>query len=128
MCRGRVDGTRTCAYILSWRNRHARLPDRSGVQSRESASDPGCGGRSPGGAPAVTIIARSAWHETAPVGGPAGQEDFLNGALRLETSLGPHELLACLQQIEDQLGRRAQRDDGDRGPSIWTCCCTTIWF
>jgi 2-amino-4-hydroxy-6-hydroxymethyldihydropteridine diphosphokinase len=56
--------------------------------------------------PAVTIIARSAWHETAPIGGPAGQENFLNGALVLQTALGPQELLAFLQQIEGQLGRQ----------------------
>jgi 2-amino-4-hydroxy-6-hydroxymethyldihydropteridine diphosphokinase len=56
--------------------------------------------------PQVTLIARSAWHETAPIGGPVGQEDFLNGALTLETSLAPHELLAVLRQIEDQFGRQ----------------------
>ena len=51
----------------------------------------------------------SAWRETAPIGGPPGQASFFNGALRAETSLGPHELLACLGQIENRLGR--QRTD-----------------
>lgn len=56
--------------------------------------------------PRIAVAAASAWRETAPVGGPPGQSPFLNGALRVETSLGPHELLACLRRIEDGLGRR----------------------
>jgi 2-amino-4-hydroxy-6-hydroxymethyldihydropteridine diphosphokinase len=56
--------------------------------------------------PHVRIVARSQWRETSAVGGPAEQGDFLNGALKIETSLAPHELLACLQQIENELGRR----------------------
>jgi 2-amino-4-hydroxy-6-hydroxymethyldihydropteridine diphosphokinase len=59
--------------------------------------------------PQVSIAAVSAWRETTPIGGPPGQDGFLNGALRAETSLGPHELLACLGQIENRLGR--QRTD-----------------
>ena len=55
--------------------------------------------------PQISIAAVSAWRETAPIGGPPGQTCFLNGALRAETSLGPHELLACLGQIENRLGR-----------------------
>jgi 2-amino-4-hydroxy-6-hydroxymethyldihydropteridine diphosphokinase len=56
--------------------------------------------------PQINLLARSISHETPPVGGPSGQGDYLNGALKLETSLAPHELLACLQQIEYKLGRR----------------------
>lgn len=37
---------------------------------------------------------------TKPVGGPAGQPDFLNLVLRIETSLAPRELLAACQGIE----------------------------
>jgi 2-amino-4-hydroxy-6-hydroxymethyldihydropteridine diphosphokinase len=60
--------------------------------------------------PQITRTVVSAWRETAPIGGPAEQPRFLNGALRAETSLGPHDLLACLQQIENRLGRqRAER-------------------
>jgi 2-amino-4-hydroxy-6-hydroxymethyldihydropteridine diphosphokinase len=59
-----------------------------------------------GADPSVAIIARSPWHETLPIGGPPGQDAFLNGALVLETLLLPQELLASLQRIEDQLGRR----------------------
>jgi len=64
--------------------------------------------------PRIRLIARSSWRETAPVGGPPGQADFLNGAVTLETSLAPHDLLGCLQQIEDQLGRRRTERWGPR--------------
>ena len=56
--------------------------------------------------PQITIAAKSAWCETDPIGGPSGQSRFLNGALKAETSLEPSKLLACLQQIENRLGRR----------------------
>ncbi len=58
--------------------------------------------------------ALSTWHETAPVGGPSGQPRFLNGALAGETSLSPLALLACLRQIEDDLGRRRPQRWGPR--------------
>jgi 2-amino-4-hydroxy-6-hydroxymethyldihydropteridine diphosphokinase len=54
----------------------------------------------------VQHVALSSWHETAAVGGPPGQPLFLNGALAAETSLSPPALLACLQRIEGDLGRR----------------------
>ena len=53
----------------------------------------------------VRVLSVSRWHETAPVGGPAGQGAFLNGALLLETSLAPETLRTLLAQIESQLGR-----------------------
>ena len=63
--------------------------------------------------PQTTVLAISALRETVPVGGPADQLRYLNGAMLVTTSLGPHELLAALQQIETRLGRRR----GDRwGP------------
>ena len=52
------------------------------------------------------VAACSSWHETQPVGGPGGQSPFLNAALVLETSLGPLELLARLQAVENQFHRR----------------------
>ena len=51
------------------------------------------------------LIRRSGWFETPPIGGPAGQGAFLNGAALLWTTLAPRPLLAELQQIEEQLGR-----------------------
>lgn len=53
----------------------------------------------------VVLLRRSAWHETAPVGGPAGQGAYLNGAALLETTLAPADLLEALQGIETRLGR-----------------------
>lgn len=55
--------------------------------------------------PDVRVLARSRWHETAPVGGPAGQDAFLNGAVSIETSLAPESLLDQLLDIERTLGR-----------------------
>ncbi len=55
-----------------------------------------------------TPAGRSALYETQPVGPP--QPLFLNGALALETALGPLALLEGLLEIERRLGRiRAER-------------------
>jgi 2-amino-4-hydroxy-6-hydroxymethyldihydropteridine diphosphokinase len=63
--------------------------------------------------PAICVCAVSALIETAPVGGPAGQPNYLNGAAAIETNLDPAALLAELKRIEHDLGRR----DGPRwGP------------
>jgi 2-amino-4-hydroxy-6-hydroxymethyldihydropteridine diphosphokinase len=58
--------------------------------------------------PETQVLARSRWHETSPVGGPAGQASFLNGAILLDCELSPHELATSLQQIELSLGRDRQ--------------------
>jgi len=42
---------------------------------------------------------------TKPVGGPKNQDDFLNAALKIETSLAPSVLLKRLKNIERLLGR-----------------------
>ena len=47
----------------------------------------------------------SSWYETEPVDMP-GAPGFLNGVVRLETALGPAELLRQTQAIEQRLGRR----------------------
>jgi 2-amino-4-hydroxy-6-hydroxymethyldihydropteridine diphosphokinase len=66
--------------------------------------------------PRTSLVARSRWRETEPVGGPPGQPRFLNGVVRLETALGPRELLAALQRIELDSGRRRELEvrDGPR--------------
>jgi len=53
----------------------------------------------------VSVICVSEMIETEPVGGPVDQGDYLNGAVEIETSLEPRELLAVLQDIERRLGR-----------------------
>jgi 2-amino-4-hydroxy-6-hydroxymethyldihydropteridine diphosphokinase len=63
----------------------------------------------------VEVLLVSPLIETAPAGGPAGQGPFVNGAAVLQTRLSPDELLAALQAVERQLGRRR----GDRwGPRV----------
>lgn len=62
----------------------------------------------------ITVVARSPLIETAPVGGPAGQGAFLNGAWIVATDLGPHQLLHRLQRIETALGRVRTVRDGPR--------------
>ena len=54
---------------------------------------------------ACSITAVSGWLATVPIGGPAGQTEFLNGAVRLETDLSAEALLRRLQEIEVSLGR-----------------------
>jgi 2-amino-4-hydroxy-6-hydroxymethyldihydropteridine diphosphokinase len=53
----------------------------------------------------IAVIRVSAYYETAPVGGPPGQGDFLNAAAELQTELGPEDLLRTLLEIEQGLGR-----------------------
>jgi 2-amino-4-hydroxy-6-hydroxymethyldihydropteridine diphosphokinase len=43
--------------------------------------------------------------ETEPVGGPAGQGNYLNAAIVFETCVPPRGLLSALQRIEAQHGR-----------------------
>jgi 2-amino-4-hydroxy-6-hydroxymethyldihydropteridine diphosphokinase len=62
----------------------------------------------------VHVTATSRWHETTPVGGPPGQEPFLNGAAVLETALEPEALLAVLHRIEADFGRSRTERWGPR--------------
>jgi 3-oxoacyl-[acyl-carrier protein] reductase len=62
-------------------------------------------------APGVAVERVSSLYETAPVGGPPGQGDYLNAAAALRTRRTPDDLLQLLLQIEASLGRvRAERD------------------
>lgn len=56
----------------------------------------------------ITVVASSPLYRTAPVGGPAGQPDYLNAVLELTTSLTALELLDCCRELEQRGGR--QRD------------------
>jgi 2-amino-4-hydroxy-6-hydroxymethyldihydropteridine diphosphokinase len=55
--------------------------------------------------PGTTVKQVSRFIETTPVGGPPGQEPFLNAAVEMETILRPHVLLDRLREIEAKLGR-----------------------
>ena len=54
---------------------------------------------------ALSIERVSNWIETLPVGGPADQPRYLNGAAELRTSLSARDLLSLLLRIERDLGR-----------------------
>ncbi len=64
--------------------------------------------------PGVTLDAVSAYHETAPVGGPPGQGPFLNAAAALRTSLEPAALHARLREMESEAGRVRRVRWGER--------------
>ena len=64
--------------------------------------------------PATHIVARSSFYQSAAVG-PA-QDDYINAAILIRTSLHPLELLKSLQAIEDNLGR--QREVERWGPRL----------
>ena len=53
---------------------------------------------------AVAVLRCSCLYDSAPVGPP--QPRYLNAVVALECSLPPRKLLAILQQIERELGRR----------------------
>lgn len=55
--------------------------------------------------PGLRVTAVSSMIETRPVGGPAGQSYYLNAAAKIETELGPLELLEALQEVEAICGR-----------------------
>lgn len=52
----------------------------------------------------IEVVAVSRLMETAPVGGPP-QENFINGAAELRTTLSAERLLQVLHEVEDRFGR-----------------------
>ena len=63
--------------------------------------------------PSLKILRMSSLYETEPVDGVDG-ECFLNGVVKLETTLQAPELLAFLQSVEEKLGRDHVRRQGPR--------------
>lgn len=63
--------------------------------------------------PQSRLVCHSTFYRTAPMG-PAGQPDYLNLAVLLETTLTPHELLDATQAVELSQGR--VRKDERWGP------------
>jgi 2-amino-4-hydroxy-6-hydroxymethyldihydropteridine diphosphokinase len=55
--------------------------------------------------PGTRVIKVSRVIQTTAVGGPRGQNKFLNAALKLSTKLSALKLLKQLKNIEDKLGR-----------------------
>jgi 2-amino-4-hydroxy-6-hydroxymethyldihydropteridine diphosphokinase len=53
----------------------------------------------------VSVAASSSTYDTDPVGEVLDQPDFLNACIRIETGLGPEELLDACKEVERELGR-----------------------
>ena len=53
----------------------------------------------------VKVLASSSTYDTDPVGEVLDQPDFLNACIRIDTELGPEELLDACKQVERELGR-----------------------
>ncbi len=64
--------------------------------------------------PQTELLRHSRFLQTQPVGGPAGQADYLNAAALVRTSLSPRALLAACQEIENGLGRVRRERWGPR--------------
>src|SRR5436309_1645093 len=64
--------------------------------------------------PGVTVTRVSSVYETAPVGGPAGQGDYLNAVAEVRTDQPAGEMLRLLLRIESDLGRLRDIKDGPR--------------
>lgn len=54
----------------------------------------------------VAVLASSSIYETSPQGEVLDQPDFLNACVRVETTLGPEELLDACKAVERELGRQ----------------------
>jgi 2-amino-4-hydroxy-6-hydroxymethyldihydropteridine diphosphokinase len=55
----------------------------------------------------VRVLACSSLYETDPVGLVLDQPDFLNACVRIETDLGPEDLLDACKAVEREVGRVA---------------------
>ena len=55
----------------------------------------------------ITVLAASSLYETEPVGLVLDQPDFVNACVRIETDLGPEELLDACKAVEREVGRAA---------------------
>jgi 2-amino-4-hydroxy-6-hydroxymethyldihydropteridine diphosphokinase len=64
--------------------------------------------------PGVALVAVSRFRETRPVGGPAGQDAYLNGACLIETDLPPEDVLGMLAAVENTLHRERHERWGER--------------
>lgn len=64
--------------------------------------------------PMVNGLRASRLFETPPIGGPTGQEPFLNAVAAFDTEASAREILDCLQAIETDLGRQRRQRWGAR--------------
>ena len=64
------------------------------------------------------LIRNAPLYETPPVGGPSGQDKYLNSASLMETSLRPHEFLREIQAVERGVGRIRENETVRWGPRV----------
>lgn len=64
--------------------------------------------------PQIDLVASSPLYKTAPVGGPAGQPDYLNAVVELKTNLPPLALLSLCLAMEQDAGRKRTEHWGAR--------------
>ncbi len=62
----------------------------------------------------VEVVASSSTYDTDPVGEILDQPPFLNACVRIETGLGPEELLDACKAVEREMGRRPARRHAPR--------------
>jgi 2-amino-4-hydroxy-6-hydroxymethyldihydropteridine diphosphokinase len=60
------------------------------------------------------VVAVSPVYETDPVGGPPGQDPYLNLVVALETELSPRQLLDVARTLEEAAGRVRTERHGPR--------------
>ena len=90
------------------------MSDWLGLQSWRSGFPTRQGGGALLRTPADPLRGRSAYHATRPIGGPPGQDPFLNAALRITTDLSPWQLLAAARDVEQRMGRHRRERWGPR--------------
>ena len=88
----------------------ANLPDRAG---RAPLATCRAAAEALRALPGLRLAAVAPWYRSAPVP-PSGQPDYINGMARLEGATDPAGLLARLQAIEAQAGRRRGAPDAAR--------------
>jgi hypothetical protein len=78
----------------------------------------------------VTVTASSSTYDTDPVGDVLEQPEFLNACVRIETALGPEDLLDACKAVEAELGGPGSAPPSTcttaRGRSTSTSCCSAI--
>ena len=65
------------------------------------------------GIAAIQILGVSSLYKSKPIG-PQNQDDYINAVAKIGTDLKPHELLECMQGIENGQGRIRKKRWGPR--------------
>ena len=65
------------------------------------------------GSQGISVLKVSSYRLSEPVGGPP-QDNFLNAAMEIETTLAPEELLKRCLEVESAMGRRREVHWGPR--------------